>query len=447
MAKKEKYSLTAKQRRELNQKNSKSKDAKHQSTQADEVLTEDAIVAQEAEHQAAKQKQGFVTRLVALCLACVLAAGLIVTGIVFALRGGRYDNLGLDGTPVNPIAVITLSDNTRLEIELHFSQNRAAVANFIYLAENSFFNNTIFQTQAHDRVESSGYMAFSGFETPYRHRAQNQNFVAGLSGFYSTRSNVYNTDNFKLGYRITNSRVLPSAGQGVELSGRFGFAAANTATGSSTTFVMIYNESPQLPLSHSNAAGTISTTALGVSYLGRLTPESLAAVKRMANERNPVTAPIRTPSHRWIRWDFDEATPYIRSIRINRLNRGLRNRILDDFENVVLYRPVTAPETPRDPSSYFGGGVQTGRTNWQRTEFGTNTLNNYAGNSQVEVDITWLGQDGSVLSVQRLLHNTIIIPPEAPQINGYSFVRWEGFAANMRVSGYHTFTAVYEPAA
>jgi uncharacterized repeat protein (TIGR02543 family) len=59
--------------------------------------------------------------------------------------------------------------------------------------------------------------------------------------------------------------------------------------------------------------------------------------------------------------------------------------------------------------------------------------------------ITWRNEDGSVFSTtQDVAEGSVIVAPTAPQIDGKTFLRWEGFTEGMLASDDHIFTAVYQ---
>ncbi|MCL2822264.1 MAG: peptidylprolyl isomerase [Firmicutes bacterium] len=377
---KPKYSLTSKQRKQLRQKDAPAAAPKDQD---DSIVPQDDLVFSAPPEGGAltapnnqKSRRNYIITLVAICMVIVLAISGITVGTVFLVRNsrGNFNNLGLvEGADiVNPIATINLSTGQSLQIELFMHDNRGAVANLIYLAENNFFNNTIFHNSA------NGFLAFSGFETPTHHRSYNEGFMRGLSGFSArptqipnglerpARSPLWRNENFKLGYRINaTNTAIPQGGQ----EGWLGFmASANADVGSSTSFVMFYNNSPQTNLVRRTSATAAERSVLmsgptsvnSISHIGRLTPQSLAIVQQIgAMPRTPAPASM---AHRWTNFENPTENIMITSISFSSLDRRLRRNIVNDFENFVLENN----ELIRHPDGFGARGS----LGWQRTELG-----------------------------------------------------------------------------
>jgi|GEM_PF-2348855 len=385
--KKQKHSLTSAQRKELKRKQAPKGDAiVHHNTEGGAFSTDDQAVAFEAQASQNKKRQKYIIKIVAICAAVVLALGSIATGVVLGINNAnRWDNFGLNDTPVNPVATISLSNGEQIEIELFFAYSPAIVANFIYLAHSGFFDNTLFHNN------QRGFVAFSGFTsitpavfgaqgvvttpTVATHRAEDRDFVSTLTGFASERSAIYGNSSFKLGYRLEpnapslphitrprNPNQMPFTGpdttsRNYTPRGYFAMMASNHDTaGSSTSFVMIhcnYNV-PTLTASRRNNAGDASlatfqmsarrplsagTTAIdSLAYIGRMTNESIAVVEGIARRGATRFAP-NAYRQNWLNnfYHLTEADSiYIVNIRFSRLDRRLRNRIMHEFEDFVL---------------------------------------------------------------------------------------------------------------
>ncbi|MCL2555842.1 MAG: peptidylprolyl isomerase [Firmicutes bacterium] len=390
MKKKSNYSLTSAQRKELKKKQA-IKDGTHNS-EKDIPLSEDQAIAIEIQNVEKKKRQSHIMKIAAVCFAVVLALSSITAGIIVGVGTTRHDNLGFDGAPVNPTAIIHLSTNQQIEIDLHFYNNPVIVANFIYLSLNNFFNNTIFHNT------QGGFVAFSGFVTPASHRAEDSNFVANMSGFTTNRSSAYGNPNFKLGYRLNaNTTILPHQQPRARalnlmpqnINGDYApsgwiamMAGDNDSAGSSTSFVMIHNDNPDFRVTRRHNEGQpdraavlmnarqtptpVQTPINSLSYFGQITPASLEVIRDIANpSRNSRTrfAPSENRQN-WIN-NFEHLTDYrsiyIRNISFRNLDRRLRNRIRDDFENFVL----ATRDADTNPDAL--GGL-TGR--WSRSEQG-----------------------------------------------------------------------------
>jgi len=386
MKKKHNYSLTSAQRKELKKKQA-IKDGTHV-IEAEAPLTDDQIAINNAQGAQKLKKQSFIMKVACLCFAVVLALGLIASGIIIGIGTTRHNNFGLlDGAIVNPVATIHLSNNQQVEIELFFYKNPVITSNFIWLALNNFFNGTIFHNN------QGGFVAFSGFESGTRHRAEDQDFVAGMSGFHTNRQTIYGANNFKLGFRL-NANTAPQPHQTIsnprpralnlmplDINGDYApsgwiamMAGEHDTAGSSTSFVMIHDNHPDFRISRRNNDGQpdrptvlmnarqhptpVLNSLNSLSYFGRLTDASIEVIRGIAqrdsNRFNP-----SVNRQNWINNFFYVPSIYIREISFRQLDRQLRNRIRDDFESFVL-------ESRHEINNPDALGGLTGR--WSRSE-------------------------------------------------------------------------------
>ncbi|MCL2675625.1 MAG: peptidylprolyl isomerase [Firmicutes bacterium] len=368
MKKKTKYSLTAKQRKEQRADQAK-KDAK-KDVQTIPLTPEEidaAIEKQAAELAAKKQRKSFVLRIVAVVVATVIAVNMIAWGVVFGVRG-----CDVDPTKSNPVATITLANKEKIVIELLYNESctageegnskdgRAPIANFIYLAENKFFDNTIFTNSM------KGFLAFEGYTAErdeenggFKHKGQDIDYVASLpktsfSGNQGggVRSNKWNDTGYKLGYRLKNQTALT-----VREDDKRGYLAMLTDSGTgyrrdgvsftrgtSTGFIMIHNSSANLVMGGAISTTTGGTTRNAFTYIGKMNEASIAVLEKIAN--------MSTLPNDWLGdWAYprDYREVMIETVRVSNLNRKLRANIIDNFEDFVLW---LYPETT-DPMNGF----------------------------------------------------------------------------------------------
>ena len=172
MSKKQKYSLTANQRKELRQKDeSKAKE-------------------EESEVKAVpKNKFGWWIIPLLIC-----AVALIATAIILPFTCSAYSDVK------NPVAKIELSNGMNLEFEIYEDTCPIAATNFIFLARNRFFDGTIIYDS------QNGWVRFGEFTSMQTYKTEDKEYMDKLEGFYDNHK-----DN-KLGYRLY-ADTSPDAGR------------------------------------------------------------------------------------------------------------------------------------------------------------------------------------------------------------------------------------------
>lgn len=181
MAKKRIYSKTAKER--------KIERAKQTSTpvkESDELITE--FTERESEALVAKRKNKHSS--VFIFVAVILAVILLVTAIVLPTALYLYNPYS---NGKNPVARFTLSNGMILEYEIYEDSYEIAATNFIFLAINGFFNNTVF-FDAQD-----GYVRFGGYDTTTTHRSDNATYC---NSFKAISNDVIDKVTDKFGYKM-----------------------------------------------------------------------------------------------------------------------------------------------------------------------------------------------------------------------------------------------------
>lgn len=179
--KKQEYSLTAKQRKELREKQNLPK--KEEKVIASSINNQDNVGNEDFENntinsesiETGNNEVGVVVSstksrkklfaIIAICLGVIL----ITLGIVLPLFvfNNPYKSFS------NPVAVINLSDGSRkmkVEVEIFEREAPIAATNFLFLAQIGFFDDTIiFDTQ-------NDFVRFGGYESYTSHRKDNKSF-------------------------------------------------------------------------------------------------------------------------------------------------------------------------------------------------------------------------------------------------------------------------------
>lgn len=159
--KKDNKNLTAKQRRDLRQKESgvQTVNAPHDADAPVTAKTEQAL-----------PRMNPRKRLLIIIGLIVVEAIIIFLAIFLPIAISPYKKFN------NPVAVITLSNGYELEFEIFEEQVPYAATNFIYLAQKKYFEGAIiYDMQSH-------FIRFGGFrDESYNHRADDLNFAKKIS--------------------------------------------------------------------------------------------------------------------------------------------------------------------------------------------------------------------------------------------------------------------------
>lgn len=169
--KKQKYSMTAKERKNLKSSSS--------------VTTKNELATNKVNADGSIEKKPISSKKKTALMICAGAMGIIL--IVFAILiptvfYNRYSSK-------NPIAKMILSNGMVIEYEIFEETCPIAATNFIFLAKNKFFNDTIiFDTQNY-------WMRFGGYESSLIHRQDNKEYCEKIKGLNEDVTN-------KFGYRL-----------------------------------------------------------------------------------------------------------------------------------------------------------------------------------------------------------------------------------------------------
>lgn len=180
MAKKRSYSKTASERKASRVKQVPAAEEERESTFTERE--ESACAVKKA------NKRSAAIIFVAVILAVVLFSVAVILPVALYLYN-PYSN------GKNPVARFELSNGMTLEYEIYEDAYEIAATNFIFLAINGYFNNTvIFDAQ-------DGYVRFGGFETTTTHRSDNE---AYCRAFKAISSDEVEKPTDKFGYKMYN---------------------------------------------------------------------------------------------------------------------------------------------------------------------------------------------------------------------------------------------------
>lgn len=172
--KKQKYSLTASQRKEIRQRKIEKERKKHHLQQ--EENTDDTVDS--GETVVAKKKFNW-------WLIPLLTAGVVLIAIAIILPFSFNPYLLMD----NPVAEIELSTGDTLTFEIYEDTCPIAATNFLFLAKNKYFDNTIvFDIQQQ-------WVRFGNRKSMTELVEDDEDYINSLPGFYDNHKN-------KMGYRL-----------------------------------------------------------------------------------------------------------------------------------------------------------------------------------------------------------------------------------------------------
>lgn len=282
--KKQKYSLTANQRKEMRQRKS-GKTNKNTPTNVDgygEVNNDGEVV------QANKK---FNWWLIPLLIAGV---ALIAVAVILPFSCNPY--MFMD----NPVAEIELNTGDKLTFEIYEDSCNIAATNFLFLAKNKYFDNTIiFDIQ-------QKWVRFGNYKSMTELVEDDDAYIESLPGFYDNHKN-------KMGYRLK-----PDTSSDAKRYGEAGMLVFDYKQ-SSCRFFISSDENLQ-----TNLNGVDHTPTVVGRYLN---DETLEAVKRITE------LPIdeNTPSTEW----KNPKTPVIiKKVRLyNMDNKKWKKFHFEDYMN------------------------------------------------------------------------------------------------------------------
>ena len=311
MKEKRTYSLTAKER--------KARRAQQMRQPQKEELTEPAVsyaearAAQEgamiASQKRSKGTTAIVGAVIAVAIILVLSA-ILIPVIAFLVNPYRsYKNV---------VARFSLSNGMVLEFVIEEEKYDIAATNFIFLATNGYFDNTVFFDA------QNGYLRFGGYEeqprlasssSDYentRHHAENKAYCANFSALPTSR--FRNGDvSYKFKYKL-NADKGGEVDSLVHQIGALTFLYSDT----STEFQMTYSDMPIDTVdrreSGNTYTSTLKPTMVGYALDGPdgKTVNNLIEISKLAAETSTVTYGLM--------WKPPTPTIYIRSVKVYNLD-------------------------------------------------------------------------------------------------------------------------------
>lgn len=235
MKQKRNYSLTAKERKQkrMAEQNKKADGKSYVSTPKVEQKSDAPELSAEAQ-MAVSQKRSKRSTIIVSCVVGVaimlIIVALIAPVIMYVVNPYRgYDDV---------IAKFTLSNGMELEYVIEEDKYDTAATNFIFLATNKYFDNTVFYDA------QGGWLRFGGYVdqprsnntsdyTRSNHHGDDANYCENFSALPSSR---FERPTYKFGYRLN----LPSTSTNDNLVKQLG--ALTFKTDSSTEFQFYYGD-------------------------------------------------------------------------------------------------------------------------------------------------------------------------------------------------------------
>lgn len=305
MKKKRNYSLTSKERKELQSEKSAVKPAKKGAAKDDEVIDKEELqfgeegVRVESESAAVADTLKFRKKNILIaCMAVVLASVLIFLAIYLPakLERGRFSSVN------NPVAVVYLDNGMELEFELFEDTVPYATANFIYLAVNNFFDGTI----VFDLDNTHGWVRMGGYTAKDKHNAiyaDNKKYIDSLKGFPeddddAAKPTTFKESEVKLLYTITRETKQNS------IANQKGVLITRFFRNSFTEFAVASQANAQLKPS---TPSTMSDPVVFGKALNPTTENLVETISKLTTEPSQVTN---------IPWNFPTSTLKIKDIKI-----------------------------------------------------------------------------------------------------------------------------------
>lgn len=272
--KKQKYSLTAKERKELRSISEK----KNVQGTSEEIITDVADGTEDAAVSVAPRKP-YKRWMVIVAMTLGLALVLIAVILPFTCSPYRYVE--------NPVAKIQLSNGMTLEFEIFEDTCPIAATNFIFLAKNKFFNNTIiFDIQ-------QGWVRFGNRKTMTSLVSADEEYCAKLKGFEKEHQ-----DN-KFGYRLQ-----PDTSADAKRINEEGMLTFNYKLSSNEFFIS------SMLNCQTNLGGTDYTPTAFGRYLNDETLANIKAIAEMPLDEN-------SPNTTWV---GPQTTVMIKSVKLYNLD-------------------------------------------------------------------------------------------------------------------------------
>lgn len=302
MKEKRTYSLTAKERKERRAAEAQKKNGKTVRTGTDAPSAEAAMLASQK-----RSKRTAATVGAVLCVAVVLIlAALIVPVIAYVVNPySGYKDV---------IARFKLSNGMTLEYVIDEKQYDIAATNFIFLAKNGYFDNTVFYDASNGWLRFGGYEgvpnASAGLSSNYeltRHHADNKDFCTKFTAIPNKPFEKNIRDKFGYRFRADNG------GTNVQLLNQAGILTY-LYSDTSTEFQFSWKEQPTNEMRKAEGGYDVLEPTMVGHALDEKTIENVVAIAETAVVNEKITSGYK--------WATPSPTIYIRKVDVYNLNRS-----------------------------------------------------------------------------------------------------------------------------
>ena len=298
------YSLTAKERK---QKRTEAKATDKKTVEMDAADREAAMLAAQKK---SKNNAVVIGSVIAVSVVLILVA--ILAPVIAYLVNPYRDNQ-------NVIARFNLSNGMTLEYVIEEKEYDTAATNFIFLAKNGYFDNTVFFDAQKGWLRFGGYDAqptITGANNDYdktKHRSRSYDFCSKFNAIPNSAFVYDDKDNMldKFSYKLRPD----DNGTNASLLGHIG-VLAYLYSDMSTEFEFAYAANATNDIETLNSSGNISTTDLEATRVGFAlndkTIENLATIA--------ATAQLNTNISSGYRWRPPTPNIYIESVKVYNLD-------------------------------------------------------------------------------------------------------------------------------
>ncbi|MCH5165474.1 MAG: hypothetical protein J1G01_03630 [Clostridiales bacterium] len=308
MKQKRTYSLTAKERKAKRMAEQNKRNSKVNAVENSETVTRESAERAMISSQKRSRRSAIVIGAVCLVAIILILVALIAPVILYIINPYRgYKSV---------IARFNLSNDMVLEFVIEEDKYDTAATNFIFLAKNGFFDNTVFYDA------QNGWLRFGGYEAQpsttlassnsYDRTHHHKDNVKFCERFAALPNKSFTMATRKFGYRLTpdkggtESRLL-------EQEGILAYLYSDTAT----EFQFTYQEQATNQIVSLEANGTQKTYELNPTMVGHaLNSKTIKNIKAIASA-NPQRNPSITTGYLWT-----PPTPDIKitSVKVYNLN-------------------------------------------------------------------------------------------------------------------------------
>lgn len=297
------YSLTAKERKQKRIAAQNGGNKRVADVSADRDAAEATMIA---EQKKSKRSAAFICAVVCVAVVLVLVALLVpvISYLVNPYRGYK-----------DVIARFNLSNGMVLEYVVEEEEYDTAATNFIFLAKNGYFDNTVFFDA------QSGWLRFGGYEdqpsasatsssdySRTKHHSQNERYC---SKFGALKNSLFENVRDKFTYYLrADSNGTKTAL--LEQKGVLAFLYDKTHT----EFQLSYDDQPTELVKVVSSNGTESTETLRATRVGHaLNDETIRNIEIIAS-----TKEVNDRISSGYRWEPPSPTIYIESVKVYNLD-------------------------------------------------------------------------------------------------------------------------------